>query len=582
MKNSFRTLALMPLLILTCTLFSQVAPPAFKWSKGIGGFFSDIGSSITTDSSGNVITAGVFSELVNFNPGGANPAIEYGQFGDAFVTKHDSLGNLIWVQQIGGEGQDGATGAVTDKDGNIYVIGYFEGTADLDPNVGTAFATSLNGKDIFITKLNSNGDFIWSKHLEGGGDFSRAERVIINPLGLGIYITGSFSDTLDFDPNNGVTNLITEPFVTTGFLARYSEDGELVWAKQFEGVDYGMGVSAGINGNIFLTGIFSDTATFTSFPSTITLVSNGQSDIFIAKFKGDGELLFARSLGSANTDWGFSITNDKDGNVLVTGMFSGSMDFDPGAGEEIMEAQGWDVYILKLNDAGEFLWAKSFGGQQFEWGNAIVTDKDGSIYTTGFFNDTADFDPSAGVFELVAGGYNEIFIHKLDANGNFVWAGQLKGSQLFTTSDNQGFGIEVDKDFNIYLTGQFYSFIDSDPGPLVSNILALDEAGGGFYRSDFFIVKLEQESTVGIENTSQLPAFKYFPNPTSGVLSVNFDTYLDHLQAEIVDLTGKVVSTQSFSNCNSIQLDFNVSKGLYFVRLKSNKREIGNFKVSKI
>jgi len=582
MKDSFRTIAILPFLIFSQTLLSQVAAPAYKWSKGIGGFFSDVGSSITVDSNGNVITAGVFSELVNFNPGGANPAVEYGQYGDAFVSKHDSLGNLIWVQQIGGEGQDGATGAVTDESDNIYITGYFEGTADLDPGVGTSFATSINGKDIFITKLNSNGDFIWSKHLKGGGDYSRAERVIINPLGLGIYITGSFSDTLDFDPNNGVTNLITEPFVTTGFLARYSQDGDLLWAKQFNGVDFGMGVSGGIGGNIFLTGIFSDTARFEFGASTITLVSNGQSDIFIAKFKGDGELLFAKSLGSANTDWGFSITNDFDGNVLVTGMFSGSIDFDPGAGEEIIEAQGWDVYVLKLNDAGEFLWAKSFGGQQFEWGNAVVTDKEGSIYTTGFFNDTTDFDPGPGVFELAAGAYNEIFIQKLDANGNFVWAGQLKGSQLFTTSDNQGFGIVVDDYYNIYLTGQFYSFMDSDPGSLVSNILALDEGGSGFYRSDFFIVKLGQESAVGIENTPQLTGLKYFPNPTVGPLTVNFDTYFDNLQAEIFDLTGKAVSSQSFTNCNSIQLELNIAKGLYFVRLKSNEREIGSFKISKI
>lgn len=581
--KKFKTSNIIFGLIISCfSAYSQTTSPQFEWAKGIGGFYSDIGSSITTDSSGNVITAGTFSELVNFNPGGVNLAVEYGQYGDAFVTKHDSLGNLMWVQQIGGEGQDGATGAVTDAIGNIYVIGYFEGTTDLDPDIGTAPATSLNGKDIFITKLNPNGDFIWSKHLKGGGDYSRAERVIINPVGSGFYITGSFSDTLDFDPDNGVTNLITEPFVTTGFLAKYSEDGDLEWAKQLKGVDYGMGVSGGVNGNIFVTGIFSDTARFESGASTINLVSNGQSDIFIAKYKGDGELLFAKSLGSSNTDWGFSITNDKDGNALITGMFSGSMDFDPGVGEEIIEAQVWDVYVLKLNDAGEFLWVKTFGGQQYEWGNAIVTDKDGNIYTTGFFNDTTDFDPGTGVLELVAGAYNEIFIHKLDPNGNFIWAGQLKGSQLFTSSDNQGFGIAVDNNYNIYLTGQFYSFIDSDPGPLVANILALDGDGSGFYRSDFFIVKLGQESTLGIENYSQSHEFKYFPNPTSGLVSVNFTTHYNHLEVEIIDLSGKVVSTQSFINCSSVQLELNVSQGLYFVRLKSNEYQIGNFKISKI
>ena len=150
---------------------------------------------------------------------------------------------------------------------------------------------------------------------------------------------------------------------------------------------------------------------------------------------------WAKAFGSSNFDKGNSITVDASGNIYNTGLFSGTVDFDPGAGIFNLTSAvgGTDVFIQKLDPSGNFIWAKAFGGTSTDQGNSITVDVFGNIYTTGFFSDTVDFDPGAGTFNLTSAGNHDVFIQKLDASGSFLWA------KAFGSSSND-FGLSITAD----------------------------------------------------------------------------------------------------------------------------------------
>lgn len=135
---------------------------------------------------------------------------------------------------------------------------------------------------------------------------------------------------------------------------------------------------------------------------------------------------WATQLEGIGNDEGHSVAVDSSGNVYTTGFFSATADFDPGPGTfNLTSAGGTDVFISKLNNAGNFVWARQLGGTSVDQGLSITVDNSGNVYTTGFFSVTADFDPGPGAFTFTSGGLRDIFISKLDSTGNFVWARQF-------------------------------------------------------------------------------------------------------------------------------------------------------------
>ncbi len=107
------------------------------------------------------------------------------------------------------------------------------------------------------------------------------------------------------------------------------------------------------------------------------------------------------------------------------------------------------------------LWAKQMGGASSDGGESIVVDANGNVYTTGYFNGTADFDPGPERLILHLLVLENIFISKLDASGNFVWAKKIGAA----SDDDEGFSIAVDASGNVYVTGYFFGTVDFDPGP---------------------------------------------------------------------------------------------------------------------
>ena len=280
------------------------------------------------------------------------------------LTSWTTAQELAWARAIGAEGDDVAQSLAVDQDGNVIVVGYFEGTVDLDPGMGEEFHTSSGANDIFVQKLDNEGVFIWGWGL-GGADADYATGVSVDADG-NIYVCGTFNGTVDFDPSAGITEL-----VSTGgydiFLAKYEGEGVLVWARGSGSVEYDepKTVAVGPLGSVYLLSYFS--ATLDADPGTaqLPITSAGALDILVQRFDADGGLLWANSIGSAGTDLGLSMALDADENIWFTGSFENTLDLDPGAAAfPLTSAGAWDIFVSKWSAGGTFMWAGRMGGSE--------------------------------------------------------------------------------------------------------------------------------------------------------------------------------------------------------------------------
>ncbi|MEP6793635.1 MAG: SBBP repeat-containing protein [Saprospiraceae bacterium] len=279
-----------------------------------------------------------------------------------------------------------------------------------------------------------------------------------------IYVTGSFENTLDFDPGSGIVDLVSAGS-TDIFIAKYDSTGQLLWAKRVGGTedDVSYGIKLDNDGHVYATGYFKNTSDFEEGTSGHELSSLGQGDIFILKLDTAGHFLWVRQMGGISQDEAHSIALDKDGNILTTGSFSDISDFDPSPDIMNLSSNGMsDIFISKINSSGQFIWARSVGGSDNDGAHSITTDEDGSVVLTGFYADTVDFDPGADIHLSGSNGVKDIFILKLNTDGQWQWDASFGASE-----DDEGNSIICDKAGNVYSTGSFRKKVDFNPDSAV-------------------------------------------------------------------------------------------------------------------
>ncbi len=356
-----------------------------------------------------------------------------------------------------------AEDVAVDANGNMYVTGSFAGTVDFNPGAGVLNLASSGGTDIFVMKLSATGTLVWA-HRFGDTGSETGTSIDVDALG-NVYTTGVFQSVVDFDPSAGVATRSGRIFTQ-----KLDTNGNFVWVSATTGTNTLTQAWGTIDnaGNVYRAGHFAGTIDFDPDISIIvSLTSVGTRDIFVEKLDASGNLLWVKQIGGAGTHSGSALALDPSNNVLVTGQFQNSIDFDPGAGTTTLVDQGvTDAYVLMLDGAtGNFGWVRQITGTNEEEGTALTTDPSGNIFLGGTFNGTADFDPGAGVFNIVTTGTRTIFAEKLDASGNYLWAKAMQGS-----SQNNVDGIAIDPLGGVYLTGQFQNTVDFDPNAGVSNL----------------------------------------------------------------------------------------------------------------
>ncbi len=468
------------------SLFGQ--EPVFEWAKQIGGNNNDHVNSIATDHLGNVYVTGFFQGTVDFDPG-PNVYNLIAASNNVFAAKYDTNGQFVWAFSLVGEIDVGNGSEITtDNNGNVYITGAFLGPIDFDPGPSSYNLYSLGGKHTFVLKLDTDGIFIWARNMGGSFDTSVYVQAIAVDDSGSVYTSGYYEyyeNTIDFDPGSNVYNLTSNGDEDI-FISKLNSDGDFVWAKSIGGDDTDIALSIALDNanNVYTTGHFEGTVDFDPGPGEYSQTSNGESNTFISKLNSDGDFIWAKNIGEGEVI-GIDITIDQSGNVYTTGQFEGTVDFDPGPDQFILIADfRREVFVQKLDNEGNFAWAKSIGGgnnHNYIYSYSIATDQSGNVYTTGFFEGSVAFGP----YNLTSDG-SDIYILKLNAEGFVVWAGDFTGE-----GSSSGSSIAIDLWDNIYTTGSFGNTTNTDLG---CGSHELTSEG----QSDAFIHKMNQQPCGGV------------------------------------------------------------------------------------
>jgi Secretion system C-terminal sorting domain/Beta-propeller repeat len=538
--------------------------PTTEWVRGFGGFVNEENPVMVSDSIGNVYIAGGFVLTVDFDPGVDTFNLTSVGNKDIFVLKLDQAGDFLWVKQFGGTQLDWVYDIALDLSGNIYFTGFFKGTADFDPGPGTSLLVSTGLEDIFVCKLNTDGNLLWARQMGGSGvDYSTSIKVADSNQ---VNLTGIFQNTADFDPGPGILNLsaVGPDHLFSCQLDRF---GSIAWAKEFgntstiytERKPY---LTTDILGFIYITGGFFNIADFFPGPGVFNLQSFGSNDIYVLKLDSLGNFLWAKQMGGNDSDEGRAIEVGLGGTILTSGKFRGTADFDPATGFFLLTTPGTgiddhDNFISTLDANGNFLMARQIGGWNLPLVNSITTDHMGSIYLTGQFKETVDFDPGPGIMNLTSYGAGDAFVCKLDQVGDLIWVRQMGG-----IGNEYGSSVSVNSSGLIFTAGAFSGTGDFGIGSVGNTIVSV----GG---SDFFIQGMNQ--IVGFENLSKTSPFRVFPNPSSNIVSIELGQVFRRISVKILNSEGQSVGQEFFQETQSLELKFEVPKGLYLLQISVNE-----------
>jgi hypothetical protein len=378
---------------------------------------------VATDAAGNVFLAGTFPGTVDFDPRGGVHNVSSVGGADAFVVKLSAKGNLLGVKTFGGPGDDVASGLAVATDGSFDVGGTFRKRANFNPD-GTFTIGSSGGADGFINEFDKNMTF------QRAGSFGGPLDEQVNDMALDssgdILATGRYEGTVDFDPNSATVsdNIATE---FEAYTLKLTTAGAFVFAAGYGGggnIAYGTGVAADRAGNVYTVGNFQHTGDFDPSNSTFNLTAADAGSVFISKLDSAGTFIYAKAIGGTDSLKGApaDVSVDHDQNVYTTGRFSGTQDFDPGAGTQNLVSDGADdVFVSKLNSSGAFVFAKSFGGTGNAFSTGSTLDFDGNILVTGVFDGGISFPMSGGgTVDKTSAGGDDAFLTKLDSSGVMV------------------------------------------------------------------------------------------------------------------------------------------------------------------
>lgn len=505
-----------------------------------------------------------------------------------------------------------------DAAGNIYTTGCFQGTVDFDPGLATYNLTSLGEYDIFISKFDNLGNFIWTKAI-GAEWADQGYSIHVDNAGA-IYVTGTFVLTVNFDTSGGTYNL-TSSGSNNSFILKLNSDGGLVWARHLQSVSSngsnGLSVTVDNLGNVYSIGTYNGSTDFDPGTGIFSLSSLGDKDFYISKLDSSGNFLWAKSIGGINADSANSIVVDASGSIYLAGYFSETVDFDPNPGVNNLSSMGsFDIFIAKYDNLGNLSWAKSYGSTGQDSGTCISISSDDFLYVTGNYSGTVNFNPGGSEYNLTSSGIGDIFISKLDTSGNFIFTKSIGG-----TGQDNAISLTTIASQGVFLTGNFSNICDFDPGTATLNLSSAGDrdifvakydnsgnsiwaksAGGtgydlgscvatdvsgyaylvGLIRSQsanfdslsftatnpasVFISKIDTTS-LDIEQYMLHNEITVFPNPFSSQCTVMFESEQTKSIVKIIDLFGKEIRVSSFTGKEFTIEKENLKDGIYFLKI---------------
>jgi hypothetical protein len=373
------------------------------------------------------------------------------------TSLYTSAQNYQWAFPIGVGQETFPEAMVLDNSGNPIIVGGIGGNVDFDPGAGSVQHPPQGGDDIFVAKYDANMNHTWSFRL-GSWNVDRALSVQVDAQN-NVYITGSFKQTVDFDPGSGVTELIGGS-ASSSFVAKYDQNGAFLWVNHIPQQSIGYDIFLDAAGDVYVVGEFGGTVDFDPTAGTYELISVANVDGFISKYSSAGAWQWAKQL-EGNQSKITCIRQLSSGELIIGGEFTGTTDFDPDlTGTQVMTSGTTDIFFGAYDTDGELLWVKQLASEQGGWGviNDLEINSQNQIHLFGEVFGTINTDPN-GIAHVTAQGSNgDVLLAQYNATGALQWSFNV-GANV----DDGGNDISIDADDYIYATG----FCDPGPFPTI-------------------------------------------------------------------------------------------------------------------
>jgi hypothetical protein len=573
-----------------------------NWIRTGGGLLGDYAHAIACD--GTYLYVGGEIEGNNAHiifPGSPITLTSVGG-NDAYVSKYDLNGNLLWATSAGGNYDDKGQGVTYDNAGNVYITGFFNDTATFGGNT-TIYGSGQN--DMFLAKYDANGVFQWVR--QGGGPGRDEAKSVQCDVAGNVYICGMYADGAVFNGQTYNTASTSSGHYSNTFLAKYAPDGTLTWIKTAGGDydDVAWSLTIDSNNKIYMTGEYNAYALFGNMP----LTTSGNADIFVACYNAIGDVQWVKSAGGSLIDRarGISCTGST---LYITGQFGNTATF---GNQTVSAADSSDIFISALDNTGNFLWTTSVGGAPdayedlgYESGNAVHTDVNGNVYATGSLLNGGVL----GSTSLTAYGRTDVFIAKITQGADAT----PPVANIYTPADN---AINVAKTANLVIT--FDEAIQKGTGNITikeagvvtqtipvtganvvvaGNVVTInpdndftDGALVSVQLSPGIFADLSNNNYTGITNDTawnftvasvstgiatidSQNKFIVYPNPNNGSFTIDLSQMTDPAtEISISNYLGQIIENRKEKFSSNINIDLSAEKkGIYFLELKTNQQ----------
>jgi hypothetical protein len=398
---------------------------------------------VAADLAGNLFVGGV--------SGAAQPSGQgfFMQSGNGGVVQILPGGTQGWSTQmtIPGPGNYSVVrGLATDKQGNVLVVGEFQGLG----SIGTVNLVGVGGVDVFLAKLDPTGKTLWAKSFGNGAD-QNGYGVAVDATG-NVFITGRAVGAVDFGGG--------APGVSAGagdnlFVAKYDPLGKHLWSREIgdDAIQAGYSVATTPEGDVVVAGELGGTV---DFGAGISLKSGGGSDVFVAKLaSGSGATLWANRYGDDQDQVANGVAVGSDGGIVITGSIAGHCNF---GGMNFDAHNSTEVFITKLHPDGSHDWSHDYGSDnEGQVGVSVAVDPALNIVAVGYFKGTLAFGQPP-LTDMSGGQATDVFVAKLSAAGLPVWA-----YQFGDTKDEAAWAVTTDAKSNVFLGGTYNGTITLPP-----------------------------------------------------------------------------------------------------------------------
>lgn len=564
------------LLGLLFSFFANAQTATFDYAKTFGSTNNDSTNGSVIDASGNIYTIINFRGTIDADPGsGVVSVMNVNSNYDILITKLDASGNYVWSKKIGGTDNDVANDIAIDLNGNIFIAGYFAYVVDFNPDAGTnnmGFSGGYTPQG-FLLKLDSNGTFGWSKQFSVGattGHQAVSTTVAVDSSN-NVILGGYFA---------GVMAIDSEPVVYTSsggsidcFYLKYSNAGTFQWSKQIGSLSSESitNTATDSSNNIYFSGNFNGNVDFDPSAVSQNLGATGAYDSFLLKIDGNGNTIWVNKPHGASNEYGRNVAVNSNNEVFLIGNFQGTTNFASNsiysgqaqpAAINIASNGGTDNFIMKFNSTnGNSVWVKTFGGTGDEYISSATFDASNNIFSTGYFNNTVDFDPNGGVANVVSTSM-DAFVSKLNSNGDYVWATRFGGN-----GNEVATGIIVTTSGKIITSGYFGGNCYFNPN-YTDNVFSI----GG---DDAFVQVMSDAVLSNSSFNSNNLKFDMYPNPAQDYLIIESNSEIK--QVQFYSISGQLVLT---SKLQEIPISSLIT-GIYFVKIENVNGEIATQKLVK-